>query len=252
MRLADRTAIVTGGGSEFGRAIVRRFVAEGARVLVADIDSAAAGEVAGEIGRHRPESVHACCTDVSCIEEVQKMVETAVHAFGGLDIVVNNAGVAHRRKPLLEVTEYEFERMFSVNVKGIWNAALAAVPVFRERGGGMMLNVASTGGARPGPGLSIYNSSKGAAITLTRSMAVEFAPEKIRVCALNPVTGETPLLEKFMGGDTAELRDRFRSVVPLGRFSRPEDVANAALFLCSDEAEFLTGVCLDVDGGRSV
>ncbi|HUF55250.1 MAG TPA: glucose 1-dehydrogenase [Thermohalobaculum sp.] len=252
MRLADKIAIVTGGGSGFGRGIAERFAAEGARVLVADIDGDAAEEVAGEIGRHRPEFVRAHRADVSRPGEVKVMVDAAVDAFGGLDIVVNNAGITHRNKPMLEVGEEEVDRIFAVNVKAIWASALAAVPVFRARGGGVILNIASTAGVRPRPGLAVYNASKGAAITLTRSMAVEFAPDRIRVCALNPVAGETPLLASFMGEDTPEVRERFMSVIPLGRFSRPDDIANAALFLCSDEAEFLTGVCLDVDGGRCV
>ncbi len=252
MRLADKVAIVTGAGSGFGRGIAERFAAEGARVLVADINGEAAEQVVGEIGRHQPEFVRAHTADVSRPDQVGTMVDAAVEAFGGLDIVVNNAGITHRNKPMLEVTEDEFDRIFAVNVKAIWASALAAVPVFRARGGGVILNIASTAGVRPRPGLAVYNASKGAAITLTRSMAVEFAPDRVRVCALNPVAGETPLLASFMGGDTPEIREKFVSVIPLGRFSRPDDIANAALFLCSDEAVFLTGVCLDVDGGRCV
>jgi 3-oxoacyl-[acyl-carrier protein] reductase len=181
----------------------------------------------------------------SCVQE-------AVDQFGRLDIVVNNAGYSHYNKPMLEVDEAEFDRTYAVNVKGLYHSAQAAVPVFRAQGGGCFLNIASTAGVRPRPGLSWYNSSKFAAIGITKSMAVELAPEQIRVCAINPVAGDTPLLERFMGEDTPEKRAAFKASVPIGRLSTPTDIANAAVFLCSDEAEFLTGVCLEVDGGRCI
>jgi len=181
------------------------------------------------------------------------MVRAAVDSFGRLDIVVNNAGVTHRNRPMLEVSEAEFDRIYAVNVKSIFLAAKAAVPVMRAQGGGVILNIASTAGVRPRPGLTWYNGSKGAAITLTRSMAAELAPDRIRVNAINPVMGETGLLEDFMGmPDTPQNRARFIAGIPLGRLSRPEDIANAALFLCSDEAEFVTGVAMEVDGGRCI
>jgi len=248
MRLAGKVAIVTGGGSGFGEGIVKRFAAEGASVVVADINEEAARRVAGEAGQ-RTRAVRA---DVSVGGDVAAMVKAAVETFGRLDSLVNNAGFTHRNGPMLEVDEETFDRVYAVNVKSIYLGALHAVPVFRSQDGGMILNVASTAGVRPRPGLTWYNGSKGAAITLTKSMAVELAPDRIRVCALNPVAGETGMLHLFMGEDTPEKRALFKSSIPLGRLSTPADIANAALFLCSDEAEFLTGVCLEVDGGRCI
>ncbi|MCW2245814.1 3-oxoacyl-[acyl-carrier protein] reductase [Azospirillum fermentarium] len=248
MRLEGKTAIVTGGGSGFGAGIVRRFVAEGARVLVADLNADAAAQVAADCG---PAALP-CRADVSVDADVAAMVAQAVAAFGRLDIIVNNAGFTHRNMPMTAVDEATFDRIYAVNVKSIFLAARHGVPVLRDQGGGVILNVASTAGLRPRPGLTWYNGSKGAVITLTKSMAVELAPDRIRVCALNPVAGETGMLHLFMGEDTEAKRDLFRSSIPLGRLSTPADIANAALFLCSDEAEFLTGVCLEVDGGRCV
>lgn len=248
MRLQGKVAIVTGGGSGFGEGMVKRFAAEGAKLVVADINAEAAKRVAAETGQ----GAIAVKADVSVGTDVKAMVEAAVTAFGRLDIMVNNAGYTHRNGPMLEVDEATFDRIYAVNVKSIYLAAQHAVPVFRRQGGGMILNIASTAGVRPRPGLTWYNGSKGAAITLTRSMAVELAPEKIRVCALNPVAGETGMLHLFMGEDTPEKRAQFKASVPLGRLSTPKDIADAALFLCSDEAEFLTGVCLEVDGGRCI
>ena len=248
MRLANKVAIVTGGGSGFGEGIAKRFAAEGASVVVADINEEAAKRVADEIG----EKARAVRADVSVNGDVQTMVAAAVGAFGRLDILVNNAGYTHRNGSMMEVDEETFDRIYAVNVKSIYLGAMHAVPVFRGQGGGVILNVASTAGVRPRPGLTWYNGSKGAAITLTKSMAVELAPDKIRVCALNPVAGETGMLHLFMGEDTPEKRAQFKASVPLGRLSQPADIANAALFLCSDEAEFLTGVCLEVDGGRCI
>lgn len=248
MRLEGKTAIVTGGGSGFGAGIVRRFVAEGARVLVADLNEDAAAQVAAACG---PAALP-CRADVSVDADVAAMVAQAVTAFGRLDIIVNNAGFTHRNMPMTEVDEATFDRIYAVNVKSVFLAARHGVPVLRDQGGGVILNVASTAGLRPRPGLTWYNGSKGAVITLTKSMAVELAPDRIRVCALNPVAGETGMLHLFMGEDSEAKRDLFRSSIPLGRLSTPADIANAALFLCSDEAEFLTGVCLEVDGGRCV
>ncbi|MCW2244089.1 glucose 1-dehydrogenase [Azospirillum canadense] len=248
MRLANKVAIVTGGGSGFGEGIVKRFIAEGASVVVADINEEAARRVADAMGG----KARAVRSDVSVSRDVEAMVAAAVESFGTLDILVNNAGYTHRNGPMTEVDEDTFDRIYAVNVKSIYLGAIHAVPVFRRRGGGVILNVASTAGVRPRPGLTWYNGSKGAAITLTKSMAVELAPDKIRVCALNPVAGETGMLHLFMGEDTPEKRAQFKASIPLGRLSQPADIANAALFLCSDEAEFLTGVCLEVDGGRCV
>lgn len=245
MRLRDQVAVVTGAASGFGEAIARRFAQEGARVVLGDLAEEAGARVAAEIGGAFLR------TDVSRGEDVAALVERACE-MGGPRIVVNNAGFSHRNRPMLEVGEEEFDRVFAVNVKAIYHMARAAVPLMREAGGGVVINVASTAGVRPRPGLTWYNGSKGAAITLTRSMAVELAPDGIRVCALNPVVGETPMLATFLGEDTPERREAFRATVPLGRLSRPADVAAAALFLASEEAAFLTGVCLEVDGGRCV
>jgi 3-oxoacyl-[acyl-carrier protein] reductase len=190
--------------------------------------------------------------DVAKRAEVDVAVKATISAFGTIDILVNNAGVTHVRRPLLEIDEAEFDRVYSVNVKSIFHFAHAVVPLFRGKGRGVIINIGSTAGLRPRPGLTWYNGSKGAVNVLSKSMAAELAPDRIRVCALAPVIGETALLSSFMGGDTPELRAQFMASVPLGRFSTPQDVANAALFLASDEAEFLTGVVLEVDGGRCV
>ena len=249
MRLHNKVAIVTGAGSGFGEGIAKRFADEGAKVIIADINRDGAERVATEIG----DPARVAIADVSKSDDVAAMVKTATDAFGGLDIVVNNAGFTHRNGPMLGVDEETFDRVFAVNVKSIYLSARHAIPVMRTQGrGGMFLNIASTAGVRPRPGLAWYNASKGAAITLTKTMAVELAPEKIRVCALNPVAGETGMLALFMGEDTPEKREQFKASVPLGRLSTPRDIANAALYLASDEAEFLTGVCLEVDGGRCI
>jgi 3-oxoacyl-[acyl-carrier protein] reductase len=253
MRLEGRTAVVTGAGSGFGAGIAERFAEEGARVLVVDLDPARAAEVAERIAARHPGAAHPFEADVASASDSAEMITEAVERFGRLDVLVNNAGVSHRNRPMLEVDEEEFDRIYAVNVKAIYLAAKACVPRMRAQGAGVILNVASTAGVRPRPGLTWYNGSKGAAIVLTKSMAAELAPHGIRVCALNPVMGETGMLETFMGvEDTPENRARFVATVPLGRLSTPRDVANAALFLASDEAEFLTGVCLEVDGGRCI
>lgn len=251
MRLAGKTAIVTGGGSGFGEGIARRFAAEGAKVVVADIDEAAARRVADAVTKAGGTTL-AVRADVSKADDTKRMVAAAIEAWGRLDILVNNAGVSHRNGPMLGVDEATFDRIFAVNVKSIYLAAQEAVPVFRRQGGGVILNTASTAGIRPRPGLVWYNASKGAAISLTKAMAVELAPEKIRVNCLCPVAGETPLLATFMGEDTPEKRAQFRASIPLGRLSTPEDIANAALYLCSDEASLITGVAFEVDGGRCI
>jgi 3-oxoacyl-[acyl-carrier protein] reductase len=248
MRLKGKRAIVTGAGSGFGKGIVETFAREGARVAVVDINEKAAKEVAGALGK---DAIALRC-DVSKGDDVNATVKATMDAFGGLDILVNNAGMSHVRGPMIEVAEDVFDRMFAVNVKSIYLFAKAVVPVFRKAGGGVIINIGSTAGLRPRPGLTWYNASKGAVNLMSKSMAVELAPDKIRVCALAPVAGETPLLPTFMGGDSEELRAAFRASVPLGRLSTPQDIANATLFLSSDEAEFLTGVVLEVDGGRCI
>jgi 3-oxoacyl-[acyl-carrier protein] reductase len=251
MRLAGKIAIVTGAASGFGKGIATRFVEEGAHVLLADIDAAAGKAVAG--GLASAGAAAFCRADVSRDADMKALVQAALDRFGGLDIFVNNAGITHRRQPMLEVDEATFDRIFAVNVKSIYLSARYAVPALRTRGGGVMVNIASTAGVRPRPGLTWYNGSKGAVITLTKSMAVELAPDRIRVCAVNPVLGESGMTAMFMGEpDTPENRKKFEATIPLGRFSTPRDVANAELYLASDEAGLLTGVCLEVDGGRCI
>ena len=248
MRLKDKTAIVTGAGSGFGKGIAMRFAKEGARVGVIDINAEAAREVASQIGN----SAFAMEADVSIDRDVSRMVQEALDRWGQLDILVNNAGTTHRNQPMTEVTEEEYERIFAVNVKSVYLSAKHIVPVMKKQGFGVILNVASTAGVRPRPGLVWYNTSKGAMMTATKAMAIELAGEKIRVNAINPVAGETGMLHLFMGEDTPEKRAQFISCIPLGRLSLPEDMANAALFLCSDEAEMITGLCMEVDGGRCI
>lgn len=252
MRLDKKVAVITGAGSGFGAEMARLFAREGACILVNDLNLAAAEKVAIEI-REGGGSAVAMQGDVSQGEDVCALVGRAMEEFGGLDILVNNAGFSHINQPMLDVSEADFDRIFAVNVKSIYLSALHAVPVFRARGSGVILNIASTAGLRPRPGLTWYNGSKGAVITLTKSMAVELAPDKIRVNALNPVIGETGMMATFMGGkDTPEIREKFISTIPLGRMSQPEDIARAALFLVSEDAEFITGVCMEVDGGRCI
>ncbi len=244
MRLKGKNTIVTGGGSGFGAGIAKRFAEEGASVIVADIDAPAGERVAKEVGG---KFVHA---DVTKGDDWAKLVRGA----GELAIVVNNAGWTHRNKPYLEVTEAEFDRVYAVNVKSIYLSAIHAVPVFRKRGGGCFVNIASTAGIRPRPGLTVYNSSKGAVITMSKSMAGEFGKDRIRVNCVNPVfSPETALSADFAGGTISEeAKSRFLATIPLGRFSTPLDVANACLYLASDEASLISGVCIEVDGARCV
>ena len=246
MRMNNKIAIVTGGGSGFGEGIARKFIAEGAKVLVADRDEAAAQRVASALG------CEAIRADVTVAADVKAMVEAAVARFGGLDILVNNAGMGHVPQPLESLSEDEFDRILAVNVKAIYLAAKAVVPRFKAQKHGVILNIASTAGVSPRPRLAWYNASKGWVITATRAMAVELAPFGVRVVALNPVAGETPMLKTFMGEDTPEMRAKFLSTIPIGRFSTPEDLGNAACFLCSDEASMITGVAMEVDGGRCI
>ncbi|GGF68572.1 glucose 1-dehydrogenase [Mameliella alba] len=246
MRLEGKRAIVTGGGSGFGEGIVTRFAAEGAQVVVADINYENARKVAEATGAH---PLH---TDVSDGSSVRALMALATEHMGGIDILVNNAGITHLPAPMEEVSEEDFDRVFAVNCKSVYLTARALVPALKAQGSGAILNVASTAGVSPRPNLNWYNASKGWMNTATRAMAVELAPAGIRVNALNPVAGETPLLASFMGEDTPEMRAKFLSTIPLGRFSTPRDLANAALFLCSDEADMITGVCMEVDGGRCI
>ncbi|PID36083.1 MAG: 3-oxoacyl-ACP reductase [Rhodobacterales bacterium] len=246
MRLTGKTAIVTGAASGFGAGIARKFAAEGAKVCVADINLNAAQEIAQEIGGIAVE------VDVASAASVAALADTALPELGGLDILVNNAGVTHLPGPMEEISEADFDRVLMVNTKSVYLTARAFLPALRARGQGAILNVASTAGLSPRPRLSWYNASKGWMITATKSMAVELAPEQIRVNAIAPVAGETPLLKSFMGEDTPEIRAKFLSTIPIGRFSTPEDMGNAAAFLCSDEASMVTGVVMEVDGGRCI
>lgn len=248
MRLRNKTAIVTGGAQGFGYGIAETFIREGAIVALMDINADAVHRAAEALG---PAAIPFRC-DVSDGAEVAQVGHEAVTALGGLDILVNNAGTTHRNQPMLDVGEAEFDRVFAVNVKSIYLFAKVVVPHFRGRGHGVILNIGSTAGIRPRPGLAWYNASKGAVNLLSKSMAVELAPDHIRVNAIAPVAGETPLLASFMGEDTPEKRAAFRASIPLGRLSTPKDIADAALFLCSDEADLVTGAVLEVDGGRCV
>jgi 3-oxoacyl-[acyl-carrier protein] reductase len=251
MRLKDKVAIVTGAGSGFGAGIAKRFAQEGARVVVNDIVGAAGERIAGEIATDGGKALFVR-GDVTHSRDWGNLIGAAEATFGKLDIVVNNAGWTHRKKPYLETTEAEFDKVYAVNVKSVYLSAIHAVPVFRKRGGGVIVNVASTAGIRPRPGLAVYNSSKAAVILMSKSMAAEFGPDKIRVNCVNPVfSPETGLSAEFAGGSISpETRAAYLATIPLGRFSTPLDVANACLYLASDEASFVSGVCLEVDGAR--
>jgi len=251
MRLAGKVAVVTGAGSGFGEGIAARFAREGAKVLVNDIDGAAAARVAKAIADAGGQA-SAKQGDVSKDADVAALVAHALATYGDLHVVVNNAGITHRNQPLLDVSEDEFDRIFAVNVKSLFLTARHAVPHFRAKRDGVFVTIASTAGVRPRPGLTWYNGSKGAAIVTSRSMAAELAPHNIRVNVINPVAGETALLPQFMGQDTPEMRAKFVATIPLGRLSQPSDIATAAVFFASDEAAFITGACLEVDGGRCV
>jgi 3-oxoacyl-[acyl-carrier protein] reductase len=250
-RLAGKIAIVTGAASGFGAGIARRYAVEGARVVVNDLDADGAQRIAGEIVASGGTAL-ACAGDVSRDADVARLVAAAIEGFGGLDVVVNNAGTTHRNQPMLDVPEAMFDRIYAVNVKSLFLTAKHAVPHFRAQRNGVFITIASTAGVRPRPGLTWYNGSKGAAIVTSRSMAAELAPDNIRVNVINPVAGETGLLADFMGEDTPQRRAQFIATIPLGRLSQPSDVATAAVFFASDEASFITGTCMEVDGGRCV
>lgn len=249
MRLNGKTALVTGAASGFGLEIANRFAAEGAKVALADINGPGAEAAADRIG----EAAIAIECDVSVASEVGNAVDAAIGSFGRLDIAVNNAGWSHRNQPLLDVDEDQFRRVYEINVFSIYHMTRSVVPHWRVSGtGGVMLNIGSTAGIRPRPGLTWYNSTKGAVHLMTKSLAAELAPDGVRVCAIAPVLGNTALRDTFLGDDSPETIARFLATVPLGRLSEPHDIANAALFLASDEADFLTGVVLEVDGGRCI
>jgi 3-oxoacyl-[acyl-carrier protein] reductase len=246
MRLKDKVAIVTGAGSGMGEAIAHTYAREGGKVAVLDINEQAAQKIAGAIGK----SAIAVACDVTDKSDIARAVETTAVAFGEVDILVNNAGVAHVNKPVMEIDEKEFDRVFAVNVKGLFMFTQAVVPAMRKKGG-VIVNIGSTAGLRPRPGLSAYNATKGAVHNLTKTLAVELASDKIRVCAIAPVATDTPLLPTFLG-PAPGMREKFVATVPLGRLALPQDIADAALFLASDEAKFLTGNIMEVDGGRCV
>lgn len=246
MRLEGKTALVTGGASGFGAGIVRKFIQEGARVFIADLNMDLAQALASEVGA---ETQHC---DVSNAQSVEEAKAAVLERFGHLDILVNNAGATHLPNDLETITPADFDKVFGVNMKSVYLTSCAFVPHFKSRASGVILNVASTGGVSPRPRLTWYNASKGWMITATKGMAVELAPFGIRVNAINPVAGETPLLKSFMGEDTPEIRAKFLSTIPIGRFSTPQDMGNAACFLCSDEASMITGIAMEVDGGRCI
>lgn len=248
MRLKGKSTIVTGGASGFGEGIVRHFVLEGARVLIADINGNAATALAEELG----DSVMGLKVDVSSDKDVALMTKTALQFMGSIDILVNNAGVGHKPELLETLPEQTFDLIFEVNIKAIYRAAQHVVPIMKQQGSGAILNIGSTGGVSPRPNLTWYNASKGWVITATRAMAIELASSGIRANVLNPVAGETPLLKTFMGEDTPAMREKFLASIPIGRFSTPEDMGAAAVFLCSEEASMITGVALEVDGGRCI
>jgi len=246
--LNKKTAIITGAGSGFGEAMARKFVREGANVVVVDRDAAGAKRVAGELGTQ----ALAVEADIASESGVTEAVRQAIMQFGRVDILINNAGIGHKPQPAENVQPDEFDRIVGVNIRGIYLMSRALIPHFKDNGGGVILNIASTGAARPRPNLTWYNASKGWVVSATKALAIELAAENIRVNALNPVAGETPLLTTFMGEDTEEIRQKFRASIPLGRLLKPEDLAESAAFLCSPAASMITGVALDVDGGRSI
>jgi len=248
MRLEGKRAIITGAASGFGAGIARKFVAEGAQVMVVDLNHDGAMAMAEELG----EGSFGSAANVADGADVSRVVKEAQEVFGGIDILVNNAGVSHLPTPMEDISEEDFDRVIAVNCKSIYLFARALVPVLKKQGSGTILNVSSTAGLSPRPNLSWYNASKGWVNVATKTMAVELAPFGARVNAINPVAGETPLLPTFMGEDTPEMRAKFLSTIPLGRLSTPEDMGNAAAFLCSDEASMITGVCMEVDGGRCI
>lgn len=253
MRVKDKSIIVTGSGGGIGEGIARRLAAEGAKVIVNDINVALGKKVVAAITKAGG-TASFFAADVTKSAEVKALVDAAVQRYGRLDVMVSNAGWTHRNQPALDVSEDDFDRCYAINVKSIYLATIHATPVFRSLGGGSFINIASTAGVRPRPGLTWYNGSKGAVITTSKSLAAELGPDNIRVNCVNPVFNpDTGLSAEFAGGPLDEERKaRFRASIPLGRFSTALDVANAVLYLASDEADFISGICLEVDGARCV
>ena len=248
MSLQDKVALVTGSGSGFGEGIARRFVAGGAKVAVLDRDGDAAARVAKELGGN----ALALAAGITVKEEGDAALAATVAEFGRVDVLVNNAGVGHKPQSAELVDPDEFERVIGVNIRGVYLMTRAVLPHMKQNGSGVIVNIASTGANRPRPNLAWYNATKGWVVSATKALAIELAPFNIRVVALNPVAGETPLLKTFMGEDTEEIRKKFRDSIPLGRLLKPEDLAEAAAFVASPQAAMITGVALDVDGGRSI
>tara|TARA_B100000214_G_C23857584_1_gene576467 strand:+ start:109 stop:855 length:747 start_codon:yes stop_codon:yes gene_type:complete len=248
MRLENKKAIITGAASGFGAGIAKKFIQEGAEVIVADINEKMANKAAIDLGEH----AHSFPVDVSKNESVTELKDFSLSHFGIPDIIINNAGITHTPDTLENIEEDDFDRVFLVNCKSVYLMARSFVPDMKKKKSGVFLNVASTAGVSPRPNLNWYNASKGWMNTATKTMAIELAPHGIRVNAINPVAGETPLLATFMGEDTPIMRSKFLATIPIGRFSTPEDMGNAACFLCSNEASMITGVCLEVDGGRCI
>ncbi len=248
MRLENKIALISGAASGFGKAMAELFAKEGAKLVLVDIDGENLTKVKNKIGDRAIKFI----ANVGNLADSEAMIKEAIRQFGRLDILINNAGVTHNNMPLEKVSEEDFERVYQTNMKSIFYSSKFAVPIMKGQGGGIILSTASSAGLRPRPGLSWYNASKAWVINITKTMAVELAKDNIRVNCLCPVAGETPLLTQFMGEDSEIMREKFKSTIPMGRFSQPRDIANAALFLCSKEAEFITGVALEVDGGRCV
>ncbi|WP_139977063.1 SDR family oxidoreductase [Ochrobactrum sp. CGA5] len=248
MSLEGKVALITGAGSGFGEGMAKRFADGGAKVVIVDRNKAGAERVAGEIG----DAALAVAADISKEADVDAAVEAALSKFGKIDILINNAGIGHKPQNAELVEPEEFDRILGVNVRGVYLMTRKLIPHFKDNGEGVILNVASTGAGRPRPNLAWYNATKGWVVSVTKALAIELAPAKIRVVALNPVAGETPLLTTFMGEDTQEIRKKFRDSIPMGRLLKPDDLAEAAAFLCSPAASMITGVALDVDGGRSI
>ena len=249
MRLLNKVALITGSASGFGKGMAERFTKEGAKVAIIDINIEAAKSLSKKLGKN---TIAIYC-DVTKVEDIEKAVNLTIEKLGTIDIVINNAGWTHLNQPMLEVDEETFKKVYDINVFSIFHMIKSIIPIWRELSyKGNIINIGSTAGLSPRPGLTWYNSTKGCVNFMSKALAIELAPDKIRVNCIAPVAGETPLLPQFMGGDTKENREKFISSIPLGRFCNPSDIASAAVYLASDEADLVTGVVLPVDGGRTI